>query len=144
MRNKNKKNFSFDETFIKFKSMEEKRISEKKEKYNNIEKLLNENDNIFCSYEKLKEIINNNNQIKININNNDEEKNNLKEMVSYSSEFLNSKDENNKYLTKIINELKGMKEIEDKEKDELFSKVHILKDEKNNKKRIKKYVIMQV
>ena len=55
-----KKNFSFDETFIKFKSMEEKRISEKKEKYNNIEKLLNENDNIFCSYEKLKEIINNN------------------------------------------------------------------------------------
>ena len=63
-------------------------------------------------------------------------------MISYCSELLNLKDENNKNLVKIINEIKGMKEIEDKEKDELLSKVQVLednnKDKKNKKKRIKK------
>ena len=60
-------------------------------------------------------------------------------MISHCAEFQSSKDEGNNNLIKIISELKRMKEIEDKEKDELLSKVHISKDDKNNKKtRIKK------
>ena len=138
----NIENFSYDSIIIKLKLKEEKRISEKKEKYNYIENYLNEQKNIFCSYDILKKNINRNNQYKINTYNNEKEKDNLKKMVSYCSEFLNLKDENNTNLVKIINELKGMKEIEDKEKDELLSKVQILKDnnkyKRNEKKSIKK------
>ena len=131
--------FSFDEIIKKFNSKEEKRISEKIEKYNNIEKLLNGNKNLFFSYDTLKENINGNNQYKINIKVNDEEKDNLKEIISYCSELLNSKDEGNKNLIKVINEIKGMKENEDKEKKELLSKVHVSTNDKQNKnKRIKK------
>ena len=130
-------NCVFDESIQKLKINEEKKISKKKEKYNCIEKLLKENDNIFISYEILKENINKINQENIIINDNDKGKGNLKEMISNCVELLSSKDEGNNNLIKIINELKIMKEIEDKEKDELLSKVHISKDDKNNK-RIKK------
>ena len=91
------------------------------------------------SYEKLKENINKINQENIIIDDNGKGKGNLKEMISNCAEFLSSKDEGNNNLIKNISELKRMKEIEDKEKDELLSKVHISKDDKNNKKtRIKK------
>jgi ubiquitin C-terminal hydrolase len=78
------------------------------------------------------------NQDNIITNDNDKEKGNLKKMISNCSKLLNSKENNNDFI-KIINELKGMKETEDKEKNELFSKVHVSKDDKEKKKkRIKK------
>ena len=129
----NLKIISFDSIIKKLKSKEEKRISYKKEKYNNnIEKLLIENESIFFSYDILKENINKSNQIKININ--DKEKENLKYMISDSSEVLNSIDVNNKNLIRIITELKGMKEIEDKER-EVYELKENNKDKDNKKKR---------
>ena len=126
----NLKIISFDSIIIKLKSKEEKIISYKKEKYNNIEKLLIENESIFFSYDILKENINKSNQIKININ----DKENLKYMISDSSEVLNSIDVNNKNLIRIITELKGMKEIEDKER-EVYELKENNKDKDNKKKR---------
>jgi ABC-type uncharacterized transport system ATPase subunit len=61
------------------------------------------------------------NQDNIITNDNDKEKDNLKKMISNCSKVLNSKVDNND-LIKIINELKGMKEAEDKEKMNYFLK----------------------
>ena len=139
LNNNNATKISFDDSMKELKSNEEKKISEKKEKYNNIDKLLTENKNIFIPYELLKENMNKINQDKIITNDNNKEKDNLKGMISNCSEFLNSKDENNKNLITIIKELKEMKETEDKEKNELLSKVHLSNNNKQNKKkRIKK------
>ena len=130
----------FDKNMPKLKSIEEKKISAKKEKYDNLEKVLKKDNNDFFPYDELKENINKINQDNLITNDNDKEKDNLKEMISKCSECLNSKDEGNKNLIQIIKELKEMKETEDKEKNELLSKVHESNDDgkKKKTKRIKK------